>query len=366
VEGGHDQSRQEASTAAVPLSVRDYERLAEEQLAPDCLGYFAGGACDEWTLRENIEAFSRLHLRPRVLRGIDQVEPGTTVLGLELGFPLLVAPVGFMRKAHPDGEPAAARAAEATGAGFCLSTLATASAGEIAAAAPSVRRAFQVYVFRDHGFTDELVAAAIDAGFDALLLTVDLPVLGRRERELRGGWATPEDMVPSIRDALGRGAWQPGELSLDPGLDWPYLERLCGSVDVPVAVKGVLTADDALLAADHGAAGVVVSNHGGRQLDGVAASIDVLPEVADAVGDRLDVLVDGGVRRGTDVVKALALGAKAVLAGRAPVWGLAAAGEEGARAVLALLREEVEIALALLGCRTPGDVTPEHVLRSHG
>jgi isopentenyl diphosphate isomerase/L-lactate dehydrogenase-like FMN-dependent dehydrogenase len=346
---------------SAPLSVRDYERLAEERLAPDCLGYFAGGACDEWTLRENVEAFARWRLRPRVLRGIERVETGTTVLGLELGFPLLVAPVAFMRKAHPGGESAAARAAEATGAGFCLSTLATASAAEIAAAAPSVARAFQVYVFRDHGFTDELVAAAIAAGFDALLLTVDLPVLGRRERELRDGWAPPEDLVPSIREALGRGAWQPGELSLDPALDWAYLERLCGSVDVPVAVKGVMTAEDALLAAKHGAAGVVVSNHGGRQLDGVAATIDAVPEIADAIGDQLDVLLDGGVRRGTDIAKALALGAKAVLAGRAPVWGLAAAGEEGARGVLALLREELELALALLGCRTPAEVTRAHV-----
>jgi isopentenyl diphosphate isomerase/L-lactate dehydrogenase-like FMN-dependent dehydrogenase len=346
---------------SAPLSVRDYERLAEERLAPDCLGYFAGGACDEWTLRENVEAFSRWRLRPRVLRGIERVDTGTTVLGLGLGVPLLVAPVAFMRKAHPDGEPAAARAAEATGAGFCLSTLASASAQEIAAAAPSVARAFQVYVFRDHGFTDEVVAAAIEAGFGALFLTVDLPVLGRRERELRDGWATPEELVPSIQAALGRGAWQPGELSLDPALDWAYLERLCGSVDVPVAVKGVMTADDALLAAEHGAAGVVVSNHGGRQLDGVAATIDVLPEVAEAIGDRLDVLLDGGIRRGTDIVKALALGAKAVLAGRAPVWGLAAAGEEGAHAVLELLREELALALALLGCRRPAEVTRAHV-----
>jgi isopentenyl diphosphate isomerase/L-lactate dehydrogenase-like FMN-dependent dehydrogenase len=344
-----------------PLSVRDYERLAEERLAPDCLGYFAGGACDEWTLRENVEAFSRLRLRPRVLRGIERVETATNVLGLELGFPLLVAPVAFMRTAHPEGEPAVARAAEATGAGFCLSTLATASAAEVAAAAPSAARAFQLYVFRDHGFTDEVVAAAIDAGFGAILLTVDLPVLGRRERELRGGWKTPEDLVPSIRQALGRGAWEPGALSLDPALDWSYLERLCGSVEVPVAVKGVMTAEDAQLAAEHGAAGVVVSNHGGRQLDGVAASIEALPEVVDAVGDRLDVLVDGGVRRGADIAKALALGAKAVLAGRAPIWGLAVAGEEGARSVLALLREELELALALLGCRTPADVTPAHV-----
>jgi isopentenyl diphosphate isomerase/L-lactate dehydrogenase-like FMN-dependent dehydrogenase len=349
---------------AEPLSVKDFERLAEERLAPDCLGYFSGGACDEWTLRENVEAFSRLLLRPRVLAGIERVELSTTVLGLELGFPLLVAPVGFQRKAHPDGEPAVARAAAATGAGFCLSTLSTASSAEVAAAAPDGALAFQVYVFNDHGFTDELIDAALEAGFGALLLTVDLPVLGKRERELRDGWATPEDDVPAIVASRTRGKWQAGELAFDPALDWRYLERLCGRVDVPVAVKGVLTAEDALLAVEHGAAGVVVSNHGGRQLDGVPASIDALPEVVDAVGDRLEVLLDGGVRRGTDVAKALALGARAVLAGRAPIWGLAAGGEEGARAVLELLRAEVETALALLGCRTPADVTRAHVTKT--
>jgi 4-hydroxymandelate oxidase len=349
---------------SAPLSVRDFERLAEERLAPDSLGYIAGGACDEWTLRENVEAFSRLRLRPRVLRGIDRVDAGTTALGLDLGFPLLVAPVAFLRKAHPDGEPAVARAAEATGAGFCLSTMATAAPAEVAGVAPSVARAFQLYVLRDHGLTDELVAAALDAGFRAVLLTVDLPVVGRRERELRGGWTTPEELVPAIVAASARGSWVPGTLSLDPALDWTYLERLCESVDVPVAVKGVLTAEDAVLAAEHGASGVVVSNHGGRQLDGVMASIDALPEVVDAVGDRLEVLVDGGIRRGTDVAKALALGARAVLVGRAPIWGLAAAGEEGARTVLGLLREEFELALALLGCRTPAEITRAHVHES--
>jgi isopentenyl diphosphate isomerase/L-lactate dehydrogenase-like FMN-dependent dehydrogenase len=346
---------------SAPLSVKDFERLAEERLAPECLGYFMGGACDEWTLRENVEAFSRLLLRPRVLAGIEKVETRTTVLGLELGFPLLVAPVGFQRKAHPDGEAAVARAAAATGAGYCLSTLATTAPAEVAAAAPDGALAYQVYVFTDHGFTDELIDSALEAGFRALLLTVDLPVLGKRERELRDGWVTPEADVPAIVTALQRGWWQTGELMFDPALDWGYLERLCGRVDVPVAVKGVLTAEDAVLAAEHGAAGVVVSNHGGRQLDSVPASIDALPEVVEAVGDRLDVLVDGGVRRGTDVVKAIALGARAVLAGRAPIWGLAAAGEEGARTVLELLRAEVETTLWLVGCRTPADVMRAHV-----
>jgi isopentenyl diphosphate isomerase/L-lactate dehydrogenase-like FMN-dependent dehydrogenase len=349
---------------SAPLSVADYERLAEQALAAESLGYFAGGAGDELTLRENVEAFSRLRLRPRVLRGIESVDTRATVLGLQLGFPLLVAPMAFQRMAHADGEPGMARAAAATGAGFCLSTLATATPADVAAAAPDAALVFQVSVFRDHGFTNELIAAALETGFRALLLTVDLPVLGKRERELRGGWTIPEDLVPAIVAARARASWTMGELSFDPALDWSYLERLCESVDIPVAVKGVLTREDAVLAAEHGAAGVVVSNHGGRQLDGVGASIDALPEVVEAVGNRLEVLVDGGIRRGADVVKALALGARAVLAGRAPIWGLAAAGEDGARAVLDLLRAEVEVTLALLGCRTPGEVTSEHVTSS--
>jgi 4-hydroxymandelate oxidase len=344
---------------SAPLSVADYERLAEERLEPACFGYIAGGACDEQTVRENVEAFARLRLRPRVLAGVDIVSTATTTLGLELSLPVIVAPVAFQRLAHPDGEPAMARAARAAGTAMCLSTFATASVEEVSGAAADGALLYQIYVLRDRALTRELVERALETGVRALALTVDLPVVGKRERELRYAWAFPDELVPAVVAARERGLLE--GLPLDPGLDWAYLEELCGWSPVPVVVKGILTADDALLAAEHGAAGVVVSNHGGRQLDGVAPSIEALPEIVDAVGDRLEIWLDGGIRRGTDIVKALALGARCVLAGRAPVWGLAVGGEDGARAVLQLLREELVIALALLGCRSPADVTAAHV-----
>jgi isopentenyl diphosphate isomerase/L-lactate dehydrogenase-like FMN-dependent dehydrogenase len=236
---------------------------------------------------------------------------------------------------------------------MCLSTFSTASAEAVAAAAPDAPRFLQLYVFRDHGITDELIAQAIDAGFSAVFLTVDLPALGMRDRERRVSWTLPEDELPAVQYAIGRGAVSAGlDVWLDPALDWAYLERLCSSVHVPVVVKGVLEPEDAVRAADHGAAGAVVSNHGGRQLDGAPATLDALPAVVDAAGDRLEVLLDGGIRRGADILVSLAHGARAVLAGRQPLWGLAAGGEDGACAVLELLREELGIALHLTGCRS--------------
>jgi 4-hydroxymandelate oxidase len=344
------------------ITLSDVERLARERLDPDWCEFFVGGAGDERTLRANVEAYGRHALRPRVLAGIETVSAAVTVLGQELAMPLLVAPVAYMRRAHEDRELGMARAAAAAGAGLCLSTFATATPAEVAAAAPDLARLYQVYTFRDRGLTDELIAEALDAGFTALVLTVDLPVVGSRDRELRIEWTMPEDDVPSVARASVDGDLQgPVPVLNDPALDWSYVDHLRSRFGVPVVVKGVLTAEDAVLAAEHGAAGVVVSNHGGRQLDLAPATIDVLPEVVDAVGDRLDVLVDGGVRRGADVLVALALGARAVLAGRTPLWGLAAGGEEGATEVLRLLREEIEVGLHLLGCRTPADVGPQHV-----
>jgi isopentenyl diphosphate isomerase/L-lactate dehydrogenase-like FMN-dependent dehydrogenase len=280
------------------------------------------------------------------------------VLGHELSLPVLVAPVAFQRVAHPDGELAAARAAAAAGTIFCLSTLATSTPEEVATAGG--QRWFQLYVLRDEGVSRDLAVRARDAGFTALLLTVDAPVLGRRERDFRTGFTIPPGLTIA---SLGRGGVTPLEAlsMISPSISWRDIERFAGWVDLPVVVKGVLTAEDGRLACEHGAAGVVVSNHGGRQLDGVAATIDALPEVVEAVDGRVDVLVDGGVRRGADVVKALALGARGVLAGRAPLWGLVADGEAGARAVLELLRDEIRLALQLVGARTPADVTRTHV-----
>ena len=349
-----------------PLNVADYEALAAERLDEAAYGYFAGGAGDERTLADNVEAWGRWRLRPRVLVDVGEASAATTVLGTPVRAPLVVAPTAFQRLAHPDGETAMARAAAAAGTVMCLSTLATATPEEVAEAAPGAPRWYQVYVYRRREVTWSFVERALAAGFSALVLTVDLPVFGRRERDLRTGFAVPEAItVPSMAAAAeaGWGGMAPQDILIDPTLSWRDLEELCARYEVPVLVKGVLGPDDARLALESGAAGVVVSNHGGRQLDGVPATADVLEEVVEAAGSGGEVLVDGGIRRGTDVLRALALGARAVLVGRAPLWGLAAAGEDGARDVLELLRAEVEAGLALLGCTRPEEVGRAHVTR---
>jgi len=336
--------------APVAVNVRDYERLAEEKLDANAHAYFVGGAGDEVTLRENLAAFERRKLRPRVLVDVHDVSTATTVLGNEVALPILIAPLALQRMAHPDGELATARAAAAAGTIMCLSTASTAPPADVAAAAPDAPRWFQVYVFGDRSATEELIAEAVDHHFSALVLTVDTPYLGRRERDIRVDFQIPEHLTIT-GDIFGQG--------FDASLSWRDLEWLAG-YELPVVVKGILTAEDARLACEHGAAAIVVSNHGGRQLDGVPASLDALEEVVAAVDGRAEVLLDGGVRRGTDVLKALALGARAVLIGRAMVWGLAASGEEGVTDVLRLLQKEVELGLALLGCASPADVTRAH------
>jgi isopentenyl diphosphate isomerase/L-lactate dehydrogenase-like FMN-dependent dehydrogenase len=351
-----------------PCNVADFEQLAREALEPGAYGYYAGGAGDERTLRDNVEAYARWHLRPRTLVDVSDASASTALLGTEITMPLLVAPVAFQRMAHPDGECGMARAAAAVGTIMVLSTLATSSPSEVAAAAPGAPCWFQLYRFRDPGVTQALVDEARDAGFLAIVLTVDAPRLGRRERDLRTGFEIPPEItVPSFAAAVGRStAGTPADMFalMDPSVSWKDLEELADTTDLPVLVKGILTGDDAQLACEHGAAGVVVSNHGGRQLDGVAATIDALPEVVDAVEGRIQVLVDGGIRRGADVVKALALGANAVLAGRAPLWGLAARGEAGAEQVLRILHDEIELALALTGAPRPQAVSRAHVARA--
>ncbi len=343
------------------LTLSDVEERALARLDQGWAGYFLGGAEDERTLRENIASFQRHRLRPRVLTGIDGVSTATTVLGHELAFPLVVAPVAYLRRAHAHGEEGMARAAEATGAGFCFATFATATPAAVAEAAPSLVRLYQVYAFTDHGLTDDLIAEALESGFSALVLTVDLPVIGSRDRECRINWVLPEEDVPAVLRARERGV---DTSVLEPALAWDYVEHLRSRFGVPVVVKGVLTAEDAMLAAEHGASAVVVSNHGGRQLDLTPPALEVVPEVVEAVGDRIEVLLDGGIRRGSDILVALALGARCVLAGRTPLWGLAAGGWEGAAEVLRLLAGEVEVGLHLLGCRTPVEVTSAHVTRA--
>jgi isopentenyl diphosphate isomerase/L-lactate dehydrogenase-like FMN-dependent dehydrogenase len=353
--------------APEPLNVSDYERLAEESLEPGIRGYVAGGAGDEVTLRENVAAYGRWHFRPRMLVDVGAATTATTVLGQEVSMPLLVAPTALQRLVHPEGELAMARAGAAADTIVCVSSLASVGSRELAQAAPECLRWFQLYWSRDRGFTRELVGALAEMGFGALVLTVDFPIAGRRERDLRTGFRLPAELaMPNLPATLvGTEDFHLalGEI-VDSTLTWRDLEWLRTACSLPLVLKGVLTAEDAELAVEHGASAVLVSNHGGRQLDGVPASLDALPEVVDAVAGRIEVLVDGGIRRGADVVKALALGARAGLVGRAPLWGLAVDGEEGARQVLELLRNEIALALALLGCASPAAVTRAHVARA--
>jgi 4-hydroxymandelate oxidase len=347
-----------------PVNVWDYERLAREKLPAGAFGYFAGGAGDEQTLRENVDAYGRYRLRPRVLVDVTEVTARTTVLGTEISMPLLIAPTALQRMAHPDGEVATARAAAAAGTIMSLSTIATATAREVAEAAPDAPRWFQLYVLRDGGRTRELLAEAASLGYSAVLLTADTPYLGRRERDFRNAFAIPADLAVPNMPVPEEGSLHRQFAAMSPAVTWRDVEEIASISGLPVLVKGILTAEDALLAVEHGAEGIVVSNHGGRQLDGVPATLDALPEVVDAVGGRVEVLIDGGIRRGTDVLKALALGARAAMAGRAVLWGLAADGEAGVRHVLELLRAEIELGLALLGCRSPDEVGSAHVTRT--
>lgn len=339
-----------------PVNVGDLERHAEQNLDPGIFGYFAGGAADELTLNENIAAFRRLRLRPRVLVDVSSVDTSTSVLGVPLAMPVVVAPVAFQRLVNVDGEPATARAAEAAGSIFTLSTIATAAPREVTAG----NRWMQVYVFRDRGITRAIVDQAIEAGFEALVVTVDAPRAGRRERDLRTGFTLPADLGCP---AIGERAMTIAEVFslIDTTLTWSGLAELISGSPLPVLVKGVHTAEDALLAVEHGASGVVVSNHGGRQLDGVPATIEMLPAIAEALSGRTTLLMDGGIRRGTDVLKAVALGADAVLAGRAVLWGLAYGGQAGAELALRILHEEIRLAMTLLGVTRLADLNPSYI-----
>ncbi len=346
------------------LTVDDAERLAEQAVTPEAWSYIFGGAGDERTLRWNREAFSDFRFRPRVLVDVSSVSTETTVLGTPVSMPALVAPMAFQQIAHEEGELAMARGAAAAGTLMCVSTVATATPTEIAEAAPGAPRWLQIYVFRDRDVSDGVIEQALEAGFSALVLTADLPVYGIRHREARTGFEAPEDDVPAIVTARERGGEKEGHHPLgllESGLEWDYVADLVERWKVPVLVKGLVTAEDAILACEHGASGVVVSNHGGRQLDATIPSLGALPEVVEAVGDRAEVYLDGGVRRGTDVVMALALGARAVLVGRPALYGLAFGGSKGVEQVLEILRDEIENALALLGCRSPHEVTPAHI-----
>jgi 4-hydroxymandelate oxidase len=349
-----------------PLDLAALEAAARERLERGVYDYIAGGADAELTLADNLAAWSRLRLRPRVLRDVTEVSTATTLLGSPVPTPLLVAPMAYHRMADPDGEAASAAGAAAAGAAYVCSTQATMSVEEVADAAPDALRWFQVYVVRDRGWTAELVARAATAGYRALVLTVDVPLLGTRLRDLRNDFRLPTGLKPA--NAPPTGAARQRELAadvlaqagqFDPALTPDTIGWLAERSGLPVVVKGVLRGDDAVACLDAGAVGVVVSNHGGRQLDGVVATADALPEVAAAVGDRAEVYVDGGIRHGTDILKALALGARAVLIGRPVLWGLAAGGAAGVERVLSALVAELRLAMALCGAVSLDQITPD-------
>ncbi|MEU5267226.1 aminotransferase class I/II-fold pyridoxal phosphate-dependent enzyme [Streptomyces hygroscopicus] len=340
-----------------PLSLDEYAERARTRLDPAVWDFIEGGAGDERTLAANRAAFDRVRLRPRVLTGAGEGDPSTTVLGRRWAAPVAVAPMAYHTLMHPDGETATARAAGAAGLPLVVSTFAGRSFAEIAAVAGSPLW-LQVYCFRDRATTRRLVEQAADAGFEALVLTADTPRLGRRLRDLRNDFRLPPHITPANLPADEADYSSPsehGRTGLDPSLDWSVIAWLRSVSPLPVLVKGVMTAEDARCAIAAGADGIVVSNHGGRQLDGTAATLEVLPGIAAAVDGRCALLLDGGVRRGRDVLAALALGADAVLLGRPVLHGLAVAGADGAAGVLDLVLDELSEAMALTGTATAAD-----------
>jgi isopentenyl diphosphate isomerase/L-lactate dehydrogenase-like FMN-dependent dehydrogenase len=326
------------------VTVDDYEPAARAALPNDVYGYFAGGAGDEWTLAQNRLSFDRWYLRPRVLRASGAPDSTATIFRQRVAMPVIVAPWAFQWMAHPDGEFATARAAGSAGALMVVSSTAMDHVEEIAATGAGPKW-WQLYVFTDRGVTAEMLNRVAAAGFGAVCLTVDFQAVGLRHRDTRSGFVLP----------IGP---QSADLAFDPSLSWDDLGWIREAAPgLPLLLKGILTTEDALMAVEAGVDGIVVSNHGGRQLDGAPAALTVLPEIVAAVGGRIPVLMDGGIRRGTDIVKALALGASAVMVGRPVAWGLAAAGEEGVAGVLEILRYELLNAMALSGCRTVDEIT---------
>ncbi|MCI0633359.1 MAG: alpha-hydroxy-acid oxidizing protein [Actinobacteria bacterium] len=325
------------------VTVEDYEPVARERLPRDVYDYYAGGAGDEWTLAENRRAFERWVIRPRLLTGSYPPDPSIELLGSVIDFPVLIAPWAYQRLAHPDGEVATARAAARAGTIMVVSSTAQAYLEDVAAGSDAPKW-WQLYIFTDREVTADMLKRVHASGFTAICFTVDLPVVGLRHRDTRNAF---EMQVGLPQD----------DLVFEPNITWDDIGWIREQAPLPLLLKGIMTAEDATLAIEADVDGIVVSNHGARQLDAVAAPLTVLPEIVDAVQGRVPVLVDGGFRRGTDVFTALALGASAVLVGRPTVWGLAAAGEDGVVDVLRILREELENVMTLAGTRTVGDIT---------
>lgn len=344
------------------LNLDDFETLARDRLTEPVYDYYAGGADDEVTLRENREAFRKLKLRYRVLVDVSERDLATNLLGIPLAFPIVLAPTALHRMAHPDGERATARAAGSLGTMMTLSTISSVSLEDVAAEAPDAPRWFQLYHFSDRTKTEELIERAAAAAYRAIVLTVDAPLLGRRERDLRHPFALPDDVQAvhfGVTPRTDRANQSPLSAFIEqPSINWGDLAWIRSRSRLPLVIKGLVRGDDAKRALDEGVDALWVSNHGGRQLDTSIATIDALPDVAASAGGQVPIIVDGGIRRGTDVLKALARGATAVALGRPQLWGLACGGEDGVRTVLGLLRDELSLAMALAGARSIAEIDP--------
>ena len=336
--------------SGAPITVEDWKGAARAVLPPGVFDYIAGGAGGERTLVANEAAFDRWTVWPSMLRRSGNPDTSTSILGSELAFPVGVAPWAFQRQVHPDGEVATARAVAAMGIPMCVSSTVLDRVEDVAASRATLW--WQLYIWRDRGATADLISRARAAGYRALVWTVDVPALGVRHRDTRNAYTLPVGPAGSPQE-------------FEPDLSWDDLAWVRDQApELPILVKGILRADDARLAVEHGADAIVVSNHGGRQLDREPASLDALPEVIDVVADRVPVLMDGGVRDGVDVLIALALGAAAVLVGRPTAWGLAVDGQAGVEAVLGFLRDGLVNAMANAGCPTVADITRDLVRRA--
>ena len=350
------------------VNLAEYESRAREIAEGRTLDYYDGGSNDEITLRENVTAFGRITVYPRVFRGVGLRDTRTTILGSPASTPVMVAPVALIGMLHPEGELPVVRAASSAGSIVTLSTFSLTPIEDVVAAAAGPVW-FQLYVYKDRSASEALVKRVQAAGCTALELTADAPILGRRERDVRNNFSLPDDLwapnltadgtLPSPDRSSGRGSpfSDAFDTLVDPNLTWDDIAWLTSVTNLPVLVKGIVRADDARRAVDAGAAGVIVSNHGGRQFDTAPAAIDALGNVADAVGDRAELILDGGIRRGADVLKAIAMGARAVQIGRPIVWGLVVDGEKGVRDVLSLLRDELDLAMGLAGCASIDEIS---------